>query len=276
MIGLIVILDKIKILKIDYRAKRYSSLYKKLKRYDMNLDQVYDLVAMRIIVETIEDCYGTLGTIHKLWPPLPGRIKDYIALPKPNGYRSLHTTVFCEDNRPTEFQIRTMQMHEESENGIAAHWAYEEEKESSGYVRRRPVFANKRELAWVNQLRDWQKEVPDSQEFLDSLKIDFFRDRIFVITPKGAVIDLPEGSTPVDFAYHIHSEIGDQCSGCRINGKITPLDYKLQSGDVVEILIQKSKKPSESWLRTVKTEAARKKIRSSLTDKRKSLEKPKK
>ncbi|MCX6702428.1 MAG: RelA/SpoT family protein [Candidatus Wolfebacteria bacterium] len=268
--------DGIKILKIDYRAKRYSSLYKKLKRYDMNLDQVYDLVAMRIIVETIEDCYGALGTIHKLWPPLPGRIKDYIALPKPNGYRSLHTTVFCEDNRPTEFQIRTMQMHEESENGIAAHWAYEEEKETSGYVRRRPVFADKRELAWVNQLRDWQKEVPDSQEFLDSLKIDFFRDRIFVITPKGAVIDLPEGSTPVDFAYHIHSEIGDQCSGCRINGKITPLDYNLQSGDVVEILIQKSKKPSESWLRTVKTEAARKKIRSSIVDKRKSLGKGKK
>lgn len=260
--------NKIQVVKIDYRAKRYSSLWKKLKRYDMNLEQIYDLVAMRIIVNTIEDCYATLGIIHKLWPPLPGRIKDYIALPKPNGYQSLHTTVFCVDNKPTEFQIRTLKMHEEAENGIAAHWAYEQAKDESAYLEKRPIFAAKKELAWVNQLREWQQEFPDSEEFLDSLKIDFFRDRIFVITPKGAVIDLPAGSTPVDFAYQIHSEIGDQCSGAKVNGRMMPLDYQLQSGDVVEILCQKSKKPSESWLKSVKTEAAKKRIRAVLRAKR--------
>ena len=260
--------SKVKIIKIDYRAKRYSSLWKKLKRYDMTLDQIYDLVAMRLIVKTIEDCYATLGIIHKLWPPLPGRIKDYIALPKPNGYQSLHTTVFCIDNRPTEFQIRTEKMHEESENGIAAHWVYEQGKGESGYLDKRPTFAPKRELMWVSQLREWQKEFPDAEEFLDSLKIDFFRDRIFVITPKGKVVDLPAGATPVDFAYQIHSDIGDSCAGARVNGRIAPLDFELQSGDVVEILTQKSKKPSESWLRSVKTETAKKRIRSVIREKR--------
>lgn len=259
---------EIKIEKIDYRAKRYSSLWKKLKRYDMNLEQIYDLVAMRIIVHTIEDCYAALGIIHKLWPPLPGRIKDYIALPKPNGYQSIHTTVFCVDNRPTEFQIRTLKMHDEAENGIAAHWVYERAKDSSEYLERRPIFAAKKELAWVNQLREWQKEFPDSEDFLDSLKIDFFRDRIFVITPKGEVKDLPAGSTPVDFAYQIHSAIGDSCCGAKVNNHIVPLGYQLQSGDVVEILVQKSKKPSESWLKTVKTETAKKRIRSVLREKR--------
>ncbi|MBI2515052.1 bifunctional (p)ppGpp synthetase/guanosine-3',5'-bis(diphosphate) 3'-pyrophosphohydrolase [Candidatus Wolfebacteria bacterium] len=261
--------NKIKVLEIDFRAKRYASLYKKLQRYDMNLDQIYDLVAMRIIVPTVEDCYAALGVIHQLWPPLPGRIKDYIALPKPNGYKSLHTTVFCVDNHPTEFQIRTQKMHEQAENGIAAHWLYEEEKETGDYRSRQPMFADKKELAWVEQLREWQKEFSDSENFLDSLKIDFFRDRIFVITPKGAVIDLPSGATPVDFAYHIHSDIGDQCSGARVNSRIVSLDYKLQSGDVVEILIQKGKRPSESWLASVKTELAKKHIRANVREKRK-------
>ena len=260
--------NNIKVAGIDYRAKRYSSLYKKLKRYDMNLDQIYDLVAKRIVVGTIEDCYAALGVIHQMWPPLPGRIKDYIALPKPNGYKSIHTTVFCVDNRPTEFQIRTEKMHEEAENGIAAHWVYENYKETTGYIEGKAAFADRKELAWVRQLREWQAALPDSEEFLDSLKIDFFRDRIFVITPKGKVVDLPYGATPVDFAYQIHTRVGDECCGAKVNNKIAPLDYKLRSGDVVEILTQKSKKPSESWLKSVKTETAKKRIRAAMREKR--------
>lgn len=270
--------NDIKPLKIDFRAKHYSSLYKKLLRYDMNLEQVYDLVAMRIIVKTVEECYAVLGIIHQLWPPLPGRIKDYIALPKPNGYRSLHTTVFCLDKKPTEFQIRTLEMHEQAENGIAGHWIYEQKKKTSGYLERKPVFANKKELIWIQQLKNWldtmgggqnvkerlEKKDFDSEEFLESLKIDFFKDRIFAITPKGEVVDLPAGATPVDLAYAIHSQIGNQCIGAKVNNKIVPLDHQLQSGDMVEILIQKSKKPSESWLKFVKTSQARHKIKSAL------------
>jgi len=251
-------------IKIDFRAKRYSSLYKKLLRYNMNLEQIYDLVALRIIVKTVEECYATLGIIHQLWPPLPGRIKDYIALPKPNGYRSLHTTVFCLDNKPTEIQIRTLEMHEEAENGIAAHWAYEEKKGTKDYLEEKPSFANEKELFWVQQLKNWQEDFVKPEEFLQSLKIDFFKDRIFAITPKGEVIDLPAGATPVDFAYAIHTDIGDSCVGAKVNNKIVSLDYQLQSGDLVEILTQKSKKPSESWLKFVKTSQARKKIKSSL------------
>jgi len=247
---------------IDFRAKRYSSLYKKLTRHEMNLEQIYDLVAFRIIVKTIEDCYGVLGAIHQTWPPLPGTIKDYIALPKPNGYRSLHTTVFCINNKIVEFQIRTKEMHEESENGIAAHWAYHEKKEKN--IENKPTFANKKELEWVSQLKNWQKEFLSPEESLEALKIDFFKDRIFAITPKGEVVDLPAGSTPVDFAYSIHSQIGDTCVGAKINGKIVPLDYQLQSGDMVEILLQKNKKPSESWIRFVKTDNAKRRIRAAL------------
>jgi len=250
--------------KIDFRAKHYSSLYKKLVRHDMNLEQIYDLVALRVIMKTIEECYAVLGIIHNIWPPLPGRIKDYIALPKPNGYRSLHTTVFCLENKPTEIQIRTVEMHEEAENGIAAHWAYEQKKGTKDYIEGKAISADKNELVWVRQLKNWQKDFADSEEFLKSLKIDFFKDRIFTITPKGEVIDLPAGATPVDFAYAIHSNIGDECIGAKINGKIVSLDYQLQSGDIVEILLQKSKRPSESWLRFVKTDQAKRKIRSSL------------
>jgi len=256
--------NNIKPLKIDFRAKRFASLYKKLLRYDMNLEQIYDLVAFRIIVKTVEECYAVLGIIHQLWPPLPGKIKDYIALPKPNGYRSLHTTVFCLDNKPTEFQIRTQEMHDEAENGIAAYWAYAQAKDTKEYRETKPIFAEKKELAWVRQLREWQKGVVGSEEFIKSLKIDFFKDRIFAVTPKGEVIDLPTGATPVDFAYAIHTEIGDQCIGAKVNNKIVPLDYQLQSGDLVEILTQKSKKPSESWLGFVKTDIARRKIKSAI------------
>ena len=257
----------INLIKIDLRAKRYSSLYKKMLRYDMDIDKIYDLVAIRIIVKTVEDCYAALGVIHNLWPPLPNRIKDYIALPKPNGYRSLHTTVFCVDNRITEIQIRTEEMHDEAETGIAAHWVYEQIKGSKAYREKRAVSGEKKELYWVEQLREWQKEFSNPEEFMESLKIDFFKDRIFAITPKGEVIDLPAGATPVDFAYHVHTEVGDSCVGARANGKIVPLDSELRSGDIVEILIQKGKKPSESWLTFVKTSGARNHIRAALKSK---------
>ena len=248
-------------LTIDSRAKRYSSLYKKLLRYEMDVEKIYDLVALRIVVSSVEECYAALGIIHKLWPPLPGRIKDYIALPKPNGYRSLHTTVFCLDQKITEIQIRTQEMHEESENGIAAHWAYEQIKGGKAYARRQAVTAEKKELAWVQQLRSWQKEFTNPEEFISSLKIDFFRDRIFAITPKGEVMDLPAGASPIDFAYQVHSAIGDTCSGAKVNGKIVPLNYELRSGDVVEIMTQKNKLPSESWLEFVTTASAKHHIR---------------
>jgi len=255
---------KIEPIKIDFRAKKYSSLYKKLFRTDMNLEQIYDLMALRIILKTVEDCYAILGIIHQLWPPMPGKIKDYIAMPKPNGYRSLHTTVFCVNNRPTEFQIRTSEMHEQAENGIAAYWAYAQSKGSKVYQENKTIFAEKKELFWINQLKEWQKETAGSEEFLQSLKIDFLKDRIFAITPKGEVIDLPAGSTPVDFAYVIHTDIGNQCVGARINGKIAPLDYQLQSGDLIEILTQKSKKPSSSWLEFAKTSMAKRRIKMAL------------
>lgn len=249
---------------IDFRAKRYSSLLKKLQRYDMDLDKIYDLVAFRIIVSDVEECYAALGIIHKLWPPVPGRIKDYIAMPKPNGYRSLHTTVMGPGQRFIEFQIRTKEMHNEAENGIAAHWAYEEMKGSKGYSKHAASIANRRELAWVEQLRAWQSEFADPKEFIDSLKIDFFKDRLFIITPRGEIVDLPQGATPVDFAYRIHTTLGNQCSGAKVNGKIVSLDYKLQSQDVIEILVQKGKKPSASWLNFVVTGYAKKKIKAAL------------
>ncbi len=254
----------IKPIALDFRAKRYSSLFKKLQRYDMDIEKIYDLVAFRIIVSNVEECYAVLGAIHKLWPPAPGKIKDYIAMPKPNGYRSLHTTVIGPDGHFIEFQIRTKEMHDEAENGIAAHWAYEEKKGDKGYIQRIASFADKRELAWVEQLRAWQNEFAEPKEFLDSLKIDFFKDRIFVITPKGEIVDLSQGATPVDFAYRIHTTLGNQCSGARVNGKIVPLDYKLQSQDVVEILVQKGKKPSASWLNFTVTGYAKKKIKAAL------------
>ncbi len=258
--------NKIEPIKIDFRAKRYSSLYKKLFRLDMNLEQIYDLVALRIIVKTVEECYAVLGIIHQLWPPMPGRIKDYIAMPKPNGYRSLHTTVFCADNKPTEFQIRTLEMHNEAENGIAAYWVYSEAKGTKKYRENNPIFADKKELSWIQQLKEWQTGLR-SNEFIQSLKVDFLKDRIFAITPKGEVVDLPAGATPVDFAYAIHTDIGDQCIGAKINNKIMPLDYQIQSGDLIEILVQKSKKPSESWMEFVKTSIAKKRIKSVIKEK---------
>ena len=242
---------------IQTRSKHYWSLYEKLKKHNMNWETVHDLVAMRIVVNSIEECYGTLGIIHKLWRPLPERIKDYIALPKPNGYQSLHTTVFCKGGYITEFQIRTKEMHELAENGIASHWLYTESGKPKAGVR-----AEGKKFDWIKQLRDLQKEFQESAEFLESLKIDAFSDRIFVFTPKGDVIDLPEGATPVDFAYSIHTDIGDACRQAKINGEMATLDRELKNGDVIEIIKGPDKKPSRDWLRFVKTSTARSRIRS--------------
>jgi GTP pyrophosphokinase len=266
--------NNINVIKIDSRAKRYTSLYKKLLKYEMNFDQVYDLMATRIIVPTVSDCYGALGVIHKAYPPLPKLFKDYIALPKPNGYQSLHTTVFGPENRITEVQIRTPEMHEQAEFGIAAHWAYQEHKNSKNYVRRGTAsMAAAKELAWISQLREWQNNFTNPDEFMQSLKIDFFQDRILAITPSGEVIDLPAGSTPIDFGYAIHSAIGDTATGARVNGKIFPLNGELKSGDVCEIITQKNKLPSESWLEFVKTGTAKNHIRAALRQKENSLAK---
>ncbi len=257
-------LENIHFLDLHARAKHRYSLYKKLLKYDMDINKVYDLVALRLIVGTIEECYAALGAVHKLWRPVPGLVKDYIALPKPNGYRSLHTTVFGPEKRVVEFQIRTKAMHEEAENGIAAHWAYSESKGSKSYTDGRATFAPQKELRWIQQLREWQKDFDKPDEFLESLKIDFFKNRIFVLTPKGDVLDLPEGATPVDFAYHIHTDIGNAAVGAKIGGKMVALNHPLQNGDVVEILTQKNKKPSQDWLGFVKSAEARKKISSVL------------
>lgn len=260
-------------LEIDSRAKRYFSLYKKLLRNGMNLEKIYDLVASRIIVKTVEECYAVLGIIHKNWSPLPGRIKDYIARPKPNGYRSLHTTVFCVDNKITEIQIRTEEMHGEAELGIAAHWLYQQARDDKKQTLDWKGVTQRKELLWVEQLRNWQKNFGTEKEFVNSLKIEFFKDRIFVITPQNDVIDLPAGATPVDFAYRIHSEIGNQCIGAKINGEMKELDYELRSGDIVEIITQKGKKPSPDWLNFIKTSLAAHYIKDALQSKNKNLRK---
>ena len=247
--------------RIDYRTKRSYSLWKKLLRYDLDIERITDLAALRIIVSSIEECYQALGIIHALWKPMPGKIKDYIAMPKSNGYQSLHTTVICIDGIITEFQIRTKEMHEAAEIGIAAHWAYDEAGKP-----KKGIHAGNEKIAWIRKLQEWQKEFADgtNEDFMEALKIDFFKDRIFVLTPKGEVIDLPEGATPIDFAYHIHSEIGDHMTGARVGGKMVPFSYVLASGDSVEIILQKNQKPSPDWLSMARSSLARGHIRSSL------------
>lgn len=239
--------------KITYRTKNLYSIWKKLLKYDMNFDRILDIVAMRIVVKDISDCYKSLGIIHKFWKPMPGRIKDFVALPKPNGYQSLHTTVFGPEKKIIDFQIRTEAMDKEAKFGIAAHWAYKNN-------------INSKKLEWVQKLQEWYKEHKNSpqKEILSALKIDFFKDRIFVLTPRGDVIDLPEGATPVDFAYHIHSEIGDRMFGVKVNGKMVSFDYKLKSGETVEILTQKNKNPSTEWLNYTRTSLAKNRIKSNL------------
>lgn len=240
---------------IHGRKKQLYSFYQKLIKKNWETDQIYDIFALRVIVNDVADCYATLGIIHKLWPPLKGRIKDYIAQPKPNGYKSLHTTVFCLDGRPVEFQIRTPEMHEEAEYGIAAHWHYDE----------RGVKLPSKDILWAKELAEIQKDILLKMSDLENLKIDFFKNRIFAFTPQGDVIDLPEDATPVDFAYHIHSEIGNKCVGARVNDLLVNLTTPLKSGDVVEIIVDKNRKgPSADWLRTVKTNLARNHIKNSV------------
>lgn len=243
---------------IHARAKHYYSLWLKLQRYNMDLSKIHDVVALRVIMPDVTACYAALGAIHKRWRPLAGRIKDYVAVPKPNGYQSLHTTVFCEGGFVTEFQIRTPEMHAQAEYGIAAHWHYSEKGKES--------LERPERFRWVEQLRDWQQEVRGTDEFLDALRIDFFQDRIFVFTPKGDVIELPEGATPMDFAYHIHSQIGNQAVGAKVNGRFMGMDATLNNGDVVEILIQKGKRTTPKMLDIARTSMARGHIRKALRD----------
>ncbi|MFH1575537.1 MAG: RelA/SpoT family protein [Candidatus Nealsonbacteria bacterium] len=247
--------EGIKIIDIHYRPKPYWSLYQKLLRYEKNFDRIYDLVALRVIVGDVKTCYEILGIIHKFWKPLPGRIKDYIAFPKPNGYQALHTTCFCLNGKITEVQIKTKEMHEEAEHGITAHWAM---KEGINLKNQDKNFS------WVQQLKDWQGKILKPKDFLKGLKIDFFKDRIFVFTPKGDVIDLPEGACPIDFAYAVHSDIGDHCKAAKVNGKIIQISRPLKNGDVVEILVNKNQKPSRDWLKFVKTSMASSRIKNFL------------
>jgi GTP pyrophosphokinase len=247
--------EKIPFVDIHARAKHYFSLYEKLLRHDMNFEEIYDLVALRIIVPDIEDCYKTLGIIHKNWNPLEGRIKDYIASPKPNGYRSLHTTVSCLDNKITEFQIKTPQMYHEAEYGIAAHLAYKEKIPEKIY---------KDKFSWAEELRSLSEKVKNLENLSEYFDFNLFKDRIFVFTPKGDVIDLPKGSCPIDFAYAIHSEIGDYCREVKVNGKMSKLFRPLKNGDLVEIITSKEETPSRDWLRFVKTKFAKEGIKKCL------------
>lgn len=247
------------------RAKHLYSLYKKLCRpeIDMDFNKIHDLMALRIIVKTVEECYVTLGFVHKLYKPVPSiSVSDFIAQPKPNGYRSIHTTVFAQ-GKIIEIQIRTREMHEQAESGIAAHWFYSQKKSDglSDQKLEAGVFAPTEKMAWVKELVKWQKEITDSSEFVDSLKFDALSHRIFVFSPQGDVLDLPSGATPVDFAYAVHTELGDSCCGAKVDGKMVSLDSKLKSGQVVEITKSKQKKdPSRDWLNFVVTRYAKNKI----------------
>ena len=214
------------------RPKHFYSIYNKMVKKNKDLNEIYDLIAVRVLVENVKDCYGALGTIHALWKPIPGRFKDYIAMPKPNMYQSLHTTVIGPQGEPFEIQIRTLEMHRTAEYGIAAHWRYKENLVSGDQK-----FEEK--LSWLRQLLDWQRDLRDPRDFMESLKIDLFSDRVYVFTPKGDVVELPIGSRPLDFAYKVHTAVGHQCTGARVNGKIIALDYALKTGDIVEILTAK-------------------------------------
>ena len=239
------------------RAKHFYSIYKKMKRDQKDISEIYDLSALRVLVDSVKDCYGVLGIIHAMWKPLPGRFKDYIAMPKSNGYQSLHTTVICR-GYPLEIQIRTFAMHKVSEYGVAAHWKYKEAGKSVGATREYD-----QKMSWLRQMVSLQHELDDPREYFEALKVDVFSDEVFVFTPKGDVVDLPKGSIPIDFAYRIHTEVGHHCVGAKVNGKIVPLEYKLKNGDIVSIITNKSNSgPSRDWLNIVASSETRTKIRS--------------
>ncbi|GII80840.1 GTP pyrophosphokinase [Sphaerisporangium rufum] len=243
------------------RPKHYYSIYQKMIAREVAFDDIYDLVGIRVLVDTVRDCYAALGTIHARWNPVPGRFKDYIAMPKFNMYQSLHTTVIGPEGKPVELQIRTRAMHHRAEYGVAAHWKYKEEVVVSGPAAARMKSAG--DMAWLRQLLDWQKETSDPGEFLESLRFDLSVSEVFVFTPRGQVIALPEGATPVDFAYAVHTEVGHRCIGARVNGRLVPLESRLTNGDTVEIFTSKSPDagPSRDWLKFVKSGRARNKIR---------------
>lgn len=249
--------NKIKIVEFDSRMKHKYSLWKKLMKREMDIEKIYDMVALRVVVETIEECYRVLGIVHSIWNPLPGRIKDYIAVPKPNGYRSIHTTIFTGLGGTAEIQIRTREMHAEAAYGIAAHFVYKEE----GTKRFKDT---KDKFKWIEELKELNYSPEDPKNFIEHLKTDFFNSRIFIFTPKGDIVDLPEDSTPIDFAYSIHSDIGDHTSGAKINGKMSHIFSKLKNRDIVEIITKKDSKPSSKWLEYVKTTIAKKHIKSYL------------
>src|SRR5436305_4598285 len=237
---------------VESRIKRLYSIQKKLLRQHIAVEQVYDLYAMRVITQSVQDCYAVLGIIHNLWRPVPGRIKDFIAMPRPNFYQSLHTSVISDEGTPIEMQIRTEEMHKMAEEGIAAHWKYKDG----------PVSAqDEQRLAWLRQVVEWQRDVSDPNEFLSTLKIDLYPEEVYTFTPKGKVVVLPRESTPIDFAYTIHTEVGHTCVGAKVNGRMVPLRHKLHSGDIVEIITQPAHKPSRDWLGVVRSSRARNKIK---------------
>src|SRR5437660_3387507 len=237
---------------VESRIKRLYSIHKKLQKQHISVDQVYDLFAMRIITRSVQDCYAVLGIIHNIWRPVPGRIKDFIAMPRPNFYQSLHTSVIAENGTPFEVQIRTEEMHKMAEEGIAAHWKYKDGSVSA---------KDEQRLAWLRQVVDWQRDVSDPNEFLSTLKIDLYPEEVYTFTPKGKVVVLPRDSTPIDFAYTVHTEVGHSCVGAKVNGRMVPLRHKVHSGDIVEIITQAGHKPSRDWLGVVRSSRARNKIK---------------
>src|SRR5512135_3436258 len=243
--------------RVEGRRRATEGIMEELRKtLTAKLEQVYDFVALRVVTKSVRDCYAALGIIHNTWSPVPGRIKDFIAMPRPNGYQSLHTSVISESGFPFEVQIRTEEMHLRAEEGIAAHWKYKEGRVGAG--RDEPYFV------WLRQLLEWQQEVRDPQEFIQNLKIDLYPEEVYTFTPRGEVKSLPKGATPVDFAYAIHTDVGNQCVGARVNGRMVPLRTLLKNGDIVEIVTQAKHKPSRDWLNFVVTSKARNKIKQSL------------
>ncbi|HEX2443944.1 MAG TPA: bifunctional (p)ppGpp synthetase/guanosine-3',5'-bis(diphosphate) 3'-pyrophosphohydrolase [Vicinamibacterales bacterium] len=244
---------QVPVVRIEGRTKRLFSIAQKLKKQRIELEQVYDFAALRVITTSVKDCYAALGIIHNLWSPIPGRIKDFIAIPRPNGYQSLHTSVISEHGTPFEVQIRTVEMHEQAEEGIAAHWKYKEGRVGDE--------RDERYFQWMRQLLEWQQEVRDAHEFIQGLKLDLYPEEVYTFTPKGEVKVLPRGATPVDFGYAIHTDVGHRCVSARVNGKMVPLRSRLKNGDIVEIITQATHTPSRDWLSFVVTSRARNKIR---------------